>query len=97
MTFVPNGGVALAEFRELAELAVGDLEVVTGLRKLIDVGDPLFRGHINDSAAIGAGHIAFALEPSNGLHELLTAARIRARNREFDDIAKAAETAVVHG
>jgi hypothetical protein len=80
MTELIPMGSALAAFKELTELAVGDLETVAGLCELINVGDTLFRA--DHCVTMGAGRAAVFLEPSDRFYELLAAARIRARNRQ---------------
>ena len=45
-------------FRELTELAIGDLKVLAGLREFPDVGAPLFRAEIDRSVTIGAGRLS---------------------------------------
>ena len=84
MTELIPMGSALAAFKELTELAVGDLETVAGLRELINVGDGLFRAKIDHCVTMGAGRAAVFLEPSDRFYELLAAARIRARNRQLE-------------
>ncbi len=85
---IPSGGDALEVFVELTKLAVGDLQTLTGLHELIDVGSPLFRSEIDHSAAVGAGCFAVRFEASDDLRELLATAR--ARNRSLNNPLKLA-------
>ena len=80
---IPSGGDALEVFEELTKFAVSDLQILAGLRELIDVGTPLFRSEIDHSLAVGAGCFAARFYASNDLHKLLLAAR--ARNRSLND------------
>jgi len=79
-TLLPDGEHAVAELRELFELANVAPELANCIEKVIQKSPPLRVANVNCLPAVAAEHRVAVYELSEELHALLTAARVGARH-----------------